>query len=331
MAICWTIYGDGHIMDQYPVNPEPVYYVGQQDKITRPAWAIPSGTYKNPQVNAVTLRNSGELEGAPERKKEKVTPKDELVPKPVVEIEKETKESEKTTIARPPPPFPQKLKEKSDDKMFNKFLDMMSQIQLNLPLIVALTEECTSRIQRKLLQKLNLGSFTILVRTDEVDVGRALCDLRASINLMSLSVFNQLGLGAPRPTTVMLQLADRSIVNLEGVIEDVLLQIGQFILLADFIILDYEVDEHVPIILVWPLLATTNVVIKVRKKIILGVDNVKAVFNVYNAIQLPRHYKDLAMISVIEKEEEKNDVGVYLDDSLEKELMAFAALTWMMR
>nr|XP_009592515.1 uncharacterized protein LOC104089352 [Nicotiana tomentosiformis] len=76
---------------------------------------------------------------------------------------------------------------------------------------VALTEECTSRIQHKLPQKLkDPGSFTIPVRIGEIDVGRALCDLGASINLMSLSVFKQLGLGAPRPTTVMLQLADRS-------------------------------------------------------------------------------------------------------------------------
>nr|XP_016504791.1 PREDICTED: uncharacterized protein LOC107822739 [Nicotiana tabacum] len=93
------------------------------------------------------------------------------------------------------------------------------------------------------------GSFTIPMRIGEIDVGRALCDLVASINLMSLSVFKQLGLGALTPTTVMLQLADRSYVYPEGVMEDVLLQIGKFIFLEDFIILDYEADELVPIIL----------------------------------------------------------------------------------
>ncbi|XP_070003553.1 uncharacterized protein [Nicotiana sylvestris] len=104
---------------------------------------------------------------------------------------------------------------------------------------VALTEECTSRIQHKLPQKLkDPGSFTIPVRIGEIDMGRALCDLGASINMMPLLVFKQLGLGAPRPTTMMLQLADRSYVYHEGVIEDVLLHIGKFIFLADFIILD---------------------------------------------------------------------------------------------
>ncbi|XP_070050815.1 uncharacterized protein [Nicotiana tomentosiformis] len=122
----------------------------------------------------------------------------------------------------------------------------------------------------------------------------------------------------------MLQLANRSIVYPEGVIEDVLLQIRQFILPAGLIILDYEADEQAPIILGQPLLATADTVINVREvKMILRVDNVEAIFNVYREIQLPRHNEDLAMISVIEKEEKKNNVGAYLDDSLEKELMLF--------
>nr|XP_009616735.1 uncharacterized protein LOC104109214 [Nicotiana tomentosiformis] len=152
--------------------------------------------------------------------------------------------------------------------------------------IVALTEECTSRIQRKLPQKLkDPGSFTIPVRIGEVDIGRPFCDLGASINLIPLSIFIQLGLGAPTPTTIMLQLTNRTIVHPEGVIEDVLLQIRQFILPAYFIILDYEASEQVPIILGRPLLDTIDAVIKVCEgKMILRVDNAEAVFNVYKAI-----------------------------------------------
>ncbi|XP_070035526.1 uncharacterized protein [Nicotiana tomentosiformis] len=167
------------------------------------------------------------------------------------------------------------MRKKNDDHMFHKFFYMLKQIHLNIPLVDmlrevpkyakyiedivankrrltkfetgALTEECTSRIQHKLPQKLKiLGSFTIPVGIGEIDMGRALCDLGASINLMTLSVFKQLGLGAPRPTTVLLKLADRSYVYPEGVIEDVLLHIGKFIFPADFIILDYEADELVP-------------------------------------------------------------------------------------
>ncbi|XP_070035516.1 uncharacterized protein [Nicotiana tomentosiformis] len=189
----------------------------------------------------------------------------------------------------------------------------------------ALTEECTSRIQHKLSQKLkDLGSFTIPMRIGEIDVGRALCDLGASINLMSLSVFKQLGLGAPRPTMVLLQLADRSYVYPERVIEDVLLHIGKFIFPADFIILDYEADELVPIIFGRPLLATGDAIIKVREaKMILRVDNEDAVFNVYRAIKLPRHYEDLAIISVVKINEPAVEPSAFKEDALEKALMLF--------
>ncbi|XP_075101940.1 uncharacterized protein LOC142177362 [Nicotiana tabacum] len=202
---------------------------------------------------------------------------------------------------------------------------MANKRRLNEFKTVALTEECTSRIQHKLPQKLeDPGNFTIPMRIGEFDVGRALCDLGASINLMSLSVFKQLGLGAPRPTTVMLQLADRSYVYPEGVIEDVLLQIGKFIFLTDYVILDYVADELVPIILGRPLLATGDAIIKVREgKMILRVDNEEAAFNVYRAIQLHRHYEDLTMISVVELNELAVEPRAFKEDALEKALMLF--------
>ncbi|XP_070054897.1 uncharacterized protein [Nicotiana tomentosiformis] len=244
---------------------------------TRPAGALPSDTKRNPQVNAVTLRNGRELVEVPKKKNEQSGLEEERVPKPV-EVDERNKIELEQKSERAPPPFPQRLRKKNDDHVFHKFLDMLKQIHLNIPLVdmlrevpkyakyikdivvnkrrltefetVSLTEECTSRIQHKLPQKLkDPGSFTIPVRIGEFDVGRALCDLGASINLIPLSVFKQLGLGAPRPTTVMLQLADRSYIYPEGVIEDVLLQIGKFIFPADFIILDYMDDELVPIIL----------------------------------------------------------------------------------
>ncbi|XP_070039850.1 uncharacterized protein [Nicotiana tomentosiformis] len=254
--------------------------VGQlaSNKNTRPAGALPSDTEKNPQVNAVTLRNGRGLEEAPKKRRDKPTPEGELIPKATPESKKDDASSELVSAARPPPPFPQRLQKKNDDRMFNKFISMLSQVQLNIPLVdvlheipkyakyikdivahkrrltkfetVALTEECTSRVQNKLPQKLkDPGSFTIPVCIGNIDVGCALCDLGASINLMPLSLFKQLGLVAPRPTTVMLQLYDRSIAYPEWVIEYVLLQIGKFIFPTDFIIVDYEADEQVPIIL----------------------------------------------------------------------------------
>ncbi|OIT37116.1 hypothetical protein A4A49_52264 [Nicotiana attenuata] len=89
-----------------------------------------------------------------------------------------------------------------------------------------------------------------------------------------------------------------------GVIEDVLLQIEHFIFLVDFIILDDKADEKVPIILKHLLLDIEDAIIKVMEdKMITRVVNKEVVFNVYQAIQLPRHYEDLAMISVVEVDE----------------------------
>ena len=67
-----------------------------------------------------------------------------------------------------------------------------------------------------------------------------MCDLGASINLMLLLLLKKLGIES-RPTTVVLQLVNRSVVHLEGKIEDVLVKVDHFIVLLDFIILDSEV------------------------------------------------------------------------------------------
>ncbi|XP_075088089.1 uncharacterized protein LOC142170156 [Nicotiana tabacum] len=48
--------------------------------------------------------------------------------------------SEPVEAPRPPPPFPQRLQKKNDDRMFTKFLSMLSQVQLNIPLVDVLRE-----------------------------------------------------------------------------------------------------------------------------------------------------------------------------------------------
>ena len=71
-------------------------------------------------------------------------------------------------------------------------------------------------------------------------INRALCDLRASINLMPLSFFKRLGIGDLKTTTMTLRLADRIFKQPRGFIEDVLIKVGKFIFLVDFMILDME-------------------------------------------------------------------------------------------
>ena len=72
---------------------------------------------------------------------------------------------------------------------------------------------------------------------------------------MPLSIFRRLGLEEAKPTTVTLQLTDRSLKHPRGIIEDVLVKVDKFIFPKDFIVLDMDEDKEIPIILGRPFLA----------------------------------------------------------------------------
>ncbi|XP_062085911.1 uncharacterized protein LOC133792018 [Humulus lupulus] len=157
-------------------------------------------------------------------------------------------------MSKPPPPFPQQFQKQQQDGQFRRFLDVLKQLHINIPLVEALEQMPNyNKIPPKLKDP---GSFRIPCSIGGRDVGRALYDLGASINLMPMSIFKKLGIGEARPTTVTLQLADCSMAHPKGKIEDVLVQVDKFIFPADFIILDYEADRDVPIIFGRPYLAT---------------------------------------------------------------------------
>ncbi|XP_070020882.1 uncharacterized protein LOC142181070 [Nicotiana tabacum] len=96
---------------------------------------------------------------------------------------------------------------------------------------------------------LDPGSFTIPCTIGSYAFAKALCDLGASINLMPLAVYTKLGIGRARPTSMLLQLADCTVKRPTGILDDVLVQVGKFVSLADFVILDCQVDEEIPFIL----------------------------------------------------------------------------------
>ena len=87
----------------------------------------------------------------------------------------------------------------------------------------------------------------------------------ASINLIPLSIFKKLCLGEARPTTVTLQLVDRSLKHSRGIIEDELVKVDKFIFPTDFIILDMEEDKEIPIILEKSFLAIDRALINEQK------------------------------------------------------------------
>ncbi|KAK8535928.1 hypothetical protein V6N12_012592 [Hibiscus sabdariffa] len=212
--------------------------------------------------------------------------------------------------SRSPPPFPQRLKKQKQDYQFKKFFDILKQVHINLPLVealqqmpnyakflkdmvtrkkrieefetVAATETCLALMHNKVpVKKTDLGSFTIECFIGHNYPTKALCDPGASINLMPKSVFQKLGIGEAKPTTVMLQLADHSYVQLEGKIEDILVKVDKFIFPADFLILDCEADENAPIILGRPFLATGRVLMDFGEdELVLRVDDQQVKINI---------------------------------------------------
>ena len=71
-------------------------------------------------------------------------------------------------------------------------------------------------------------------------------------------------------------------------IEDVLVKVGKFIFLVDFIVLDMEEDREVPLILRRHFLVTRKALIDVQQgKLTLRVGEDEAIFNVFKAMKYP--------------------------------------------
>ncbi|GJY42261.1 DNA-directed DNA polymerase [Tanacetum coccineum] len=116
---------------------------------------------------------------------------------------------------------------------------------------------------------------------EQLDECLALADLDASINLMPLSVWKQLSLPELTLTRMTLELADRSTVHPKGVAEDVFVKVGKFYFPAEFVVVDYDVDPRVPLILGRPFLRTARALIDVYgEELTLGVDDEAIMFKV---------------------------------------------------
>ncbi|XP_057745139.1 uncharacterized protein LOC130963005 [Arachis stenosperma] len=151
---------------------------------------------------------------------------------------------------------------------------------------VVLTEECSAIIQHKLPQKLkDPGSFQIPCIIGKITVEKALCDLGASINMMSLEMMRRMRIEEAKPTRMALQLADRSFKFPHRIVEDLLVKVGDFIFPADFVVLDMEEGAKTSIILGRPFLATAVAIIDVQKgELVLRLHEEKMIFNMFKAM-----------------------------------------------
>ncbi|XP_076905666.1 uncharacterized protein LOC143561473 [Bidens hawaiensis] len=115
---------------------------------------------------------------------------------------------------------------------------------------IPLMGDCSAVVLNRVPDKLSdSGVFRIPVLFGTDAMSHALADLGASINLMSYSLYEKLELGELTPTRMSLSLADRSV--------------DKFVFPVDFVVLDMEADEKVPIILGHPFLCTAKALIDV--------------------------------------------------------------------
>nr|GEZ78217.1 reverse transcriptase domain-containing protein [Tanacetum cinerariifolium] len=184
------------------------------------------------------------------------------------------------TLSKPNIPYPsrlndQKLREKATNQMkkfFQIFQDLHFDISFADALIlmpkfastikslltnkdklfelakIPLNDNCAVMLLKKLPEKLGDPSkFLILCDSfPGMDVCHALADLGASINLMPLSILKKLSPPELTPTQMTLELVDRSITRLKGVVKDVFVKVGKFHFPIDFVVMDFEAGPRVP-------------------------------------------------------------------------------------
>nr|GEY81504.1 reverse transcriptase domain-containing protein [Tanacetum cinerariifolium] len=206
---------------------------------------------------------------------------------------------------RPSIPYPsrmqdQKLRDKDNDqreKFFQIFKDLNFNISFADALILMpkfgpsikslftnkdklfelsrtpLNEHCLAVLLKKLPEKLgDPGKFLILCDF----LGKAEClaldDLGASINLMPLSVWNKLSLPDLTPTCMTLELANHLISHPVSVSKDVYVKVCTFHFPADFVVVDFDADPRVPLILERSFLKTVRALIDVFEEAFMNDD-----------------------------------------------------------
>ncbi|GJX47810.1 reverse transcriptase domain-containing protein [Tanacetum coccineum] len=167
-----------------------------------------------------------------------------------------------------------------------------------------LNEHCSAVILNKLPEKLgDPCKFLIPCDFPGMDECLALADLGASINLMPLFVWKILSLPELTPTCMTIELADRSITQPIGIAEDVYVKVGKFHFPADFVVVDFDADPRVPLILGRSFLKTGRALIDVYKgELTLRVGKEAVTFNLDQTSRYSSNYDDMTAnrIDVIE-------------------------------
>ncbi|KAL4332239.1 hypothetical protein GQ457_07G001400 [Hibiscus cannabinus] len=217
-------------------------------------------------VSAITVRSGTVVE--PKAREKEAEKGEEEEPLPT----KQDAEGPNASSSVVQPPFPSRLVNREKHIEDKSILEMFQKVEINMPLLEVirripryakfLKDLCTHKKRLTGKEKVNLGEhvsavfqrtlppkmkdqgmFAIPCKIGNIKINRAMCDLGASINVMPLSLYNSLSAKPLKETRVTIQLADRSVIYPEGLLENVLVEVEDLIFPADFYVIKMEQDR----------------------------------------------------------------------------------------
>nr|GEW12267.1 reverse transcriptase domain-containing protein [Tanacetum cinerariifolium] len=229
--------------------------------------SLPSNTIANPRgdLKAITTQSGITYEGP-------------LIPSPFSSLPKEVEREPKSLLS-------------NKEKLFELANTL-------------LTENCSGVLLKKLPEKLgDPKRFLIPCDFYGLELYMDLADLGARLNLIPLYLWKKLSLPGLTPTRMTLELATRSIAYPAGIAEDVFVQVGKFTFPADFVVIDYDVDHCVPLILGTPFLRTACSQVDVHgEELILRDDDENLIFHADSTLKHPHKHENesINMINFID-------------------------------
>ncbi|GJR97799.1 reverse transcriptase domain-containing protein [Tanacetum coccineum] len=231
------------------------------------------------------------------------------------------------------------------EERYAKFIDLIKVVRINVPLVdvlagmpnyekflkdlvsnkskmeqisaAFLNEECFAIVQNKLSPKLgDPGSFLIPCTIAGSVEYLALADLGARINVMPYSLYALLSGNTLKPIRTSIRLANHTYQYPMGIAKNMLVQVGKFVFPADFVILQIEEDDKVPLILGRPFLHTADAIIRVKnKELNLGVGDDRITFLIDKAMQHSHSNDDTCFRVDVIDEVMEEELDALLDDS----------------
>nr|GEX52338.1 hypothetical protein [Tanacetum cinerariifolium] len=281
------------VLDKKGQNQSPAPVKAVEESCVTYGGTLPSNTIANlkSDLKAITTRSGVSYDGP------QIPPKAVQSESPVSNSKPVTSRITKPAIApvsasKPNPkasiPYPSRRNDERNPLIGNKEkLSEMARTPLN--------EHCSVVLLKKLPEKLgDPGKFLIPCDFSGMAECLALADLSASINLIPFFVWKRLSLPNLTPTCMTLELAGRSISRPVGVVEDVYVKVGSFYFQADFVVVDFDADPRVPLILERSFLKTGRALIDVFKgELTLRVGKEAITFNMDQTSRYSANYSDM--------------------------------------